>query len=232
MLFRSLDLSKEKSALVIGVNENSTLTSGSGDDSIFAYAGSHVDAGAGKNYIEIEERGASDDGVAIAMSDGKNTIANFNAGFEDTSDKLFFSVNDRVSLKFDGANVSVQTNDAWHGVLSDVEGNADFVNLLLADANGPVKVAVAQENAVIAVEDELADLYIGENSAVDFTNYDGAVMANIGTEENSIGAGEIIFSGINQIINVIERIKVSDNVYSVFGKHFGMQVNYISRLRI
>ena len=140
----AINAGSRKENLILAGGSYSTLTSGAGNDTIFAKSGSRVDAGAGKNYIEIEERGASDDGVAIAMSEGKNTIANFNAGFEDTSDRLFFGVNDRVDFKFDGSNVSVQANNTWRGILADIENGADFVNLLAADKNSTQKVVVAQ----------------------------------------------------------------------------------------
>ena len=44
----------------------------------------------------------------------------------------------------------------------DKRDGADFVNILAADANAPFKVAVAHENAVIAVEDELADFMLAK----------------------------------------------------------------------
>ncbi|MBR0062370.1 MAG: calcium-binding protein, partial [Selenomonadaceae bacterium] len=196
----SLDLSKEKSALVIGVNENSTLTSGSGDDSIFAYAGSHIDAGAGKNYIEIEERGANDDGVTIALNEGRNTITNFKAGFGDDSDKLFFDGNAAANFEFDGTNLNVRkNNNPLCGILSNVADGADFVNILAADKNSVQKVVVAQAGATVKVEDEVAALYVGDKSGVDFADYDGTLNINLGSVKADSVGGDILFGGINQV---------------------------------
>ncbi len=174
----------------------STITGGKGNDNILAGGGDVVNAGAGHNQVildTVENR----DGADIILNSGKTTVQNFKAGFE--GDRVFFGVNDVIDFKFDGTNVSVQSNNVWHGVLSEVGNGANFVNILSADANGPVKVAVAQEGAVIAVEDELADYYIGEKSGIDFTNYSGELMANLGSQQQSLGTGEVLFAGINQI---------------------------------
>lgn len=194
-----LDASKQKADLILFAEKYSTLEGGSGSDTIFADAGSYVDAGAGKNYIEIKERSANADGTTIAIRNGKATVANFKAGFDDTSDRVFFGVNDAVDFKFDGNDLKVYNGNEMRGVLSNVASGADFVNILTADNNSAPKVAVAQENAVIAVENEIADLYVGEKSGVDFTNYAENLFVNLGSENLSIGGGEILFSGINQV---------------------------------
>ena len=195
----SLNLSKEKANLILTANKYSTLTAGAGSDSIFAFEGSFVDGGAGNNYIEIEERSANADGVAIAMRNGKSKVANFKAGFDDTSDRVFFGVNDVIDFKFDGSDLKVYNGNEMRGVLSNVASGADFVNILTADNNSAPKVAVAQKGAVITVENELADLYVGEKSGVDFTNYAENLFVNLGSENLSVGGGEVLFSGINQV---------------------------------
>ena len=193
----SLDLSKETDDLILAADTYSTLISGKGNDSLFAFSGSKVDAGAGKNYIEIET--TNDDSVTISLSGGKTTIANFKAGFDDTSDRLFFGVKDTVDFKFDGTDLKVYNNGELRGIVSNIADNAPFVNILTEDDNAPVKVVVAQKDAVITVDDELADLYIGNKSGVDFTNYESDLMVNLGSTEDSVGTGEVLFSGINQI---------------------------------
>ncbi len=197
----TLDLSSETANWIFSADEYSTLVAGSGDDSIFAFAGSQVDAGAGRNYVEIKERSANAAGATIVLNDsGQNTIANFTAGFDDTSDILFVDVEDVIDFKFDGTNLVAQNNDNKRcGFLKDIASDAPFTNIWVEDANAPVKVAVAQKNAVITVDDELADYYEGDNSGVDFTNYEGSLFLNFASEETSIGAGEILFRGINQV---------------------------------
>ena len=195
----ALNLSRETANWIVSAKENSTLTTGAGNDTIFAFAGSKVDAGAGRNYIDIEDRGANEQGATVVLGGGKNTIASFTAGFEDTSDRLFCGVNDTVNFKFDGTELKAYINNKLSGILPEIDSEGSFVNFLMADANGSQKIVAAQTGETITVDDELADLYTGKNSAVDFTNYDGTLNINLGSQETSIGAGEILFNGINQI---------------------------------
>ena len=190
----SLDLSKETANFILTADKYSTLTSGKGNDTIFAYEGSIVDAGAGKNSIYIDESGTT-----IVLSAGKNIIENFRAGFDDDSDKLFFGVNDVIDFKFDGTDLKAYNNGELRGIVSNIADNAPFVNILAEDDNAPVKVVVAQKDAIITVDDEIADWYIGKKSGVDFTNCESDLMVNLGSTEVSIGGGEVLFSGINQI---------------------------------
>ncbi|MBO4780638.1 MAG: calcium-binding protein, partial [Selenomonadaceae bacterium] len=197
----SLDLSKETANFILVPDKDSTLIGGSGDDTVFAFEGSRIDAGAGKNSIFLEERAANAEGVTIVLdSSGRNTVQNFTAGFDDTSDVLFFGANDTVDFKFDGTNLTVKSNDNSRcGLITDIASDAPFVEISAADDNAPVKIVVAQKDATITVDDELADFYRGDKSGVDFTNYDGNLMANLGSMEGSIGAGEVLFSAINKI---------------------------------
>ena len=196
-----LNASDETANLIMVGKENSTLISGSGNDTIFADEGSRVDAGAGKNSIFLEERDENDYGVTIVLdSSGKNTITNFQSGFDYASDTLFFGVNDTVDFKFDGTNLTVQNNgNSQCAFIENIASDAPFVEISAADDNAPMKIVAAKKDAIITVNDELADLYIGEKSGVDFTNYAGDLMVNLGSAEASIGGGEVLFSGINQI---------------------------------
>lgn len=181
-------------------NKPSTLIAGSGNDTILAGDRDFINGGAGENQIILTpfDLRQTSNGATVAVTEGNNTVQNFKAGF-DNSDRLFFGVNDVIDFNFDGANVSIKNNDSLRGVLSDVASNDPFVNLLATDANSTVKVAVAREGAIITVDDELADFFVGKNSGVDFTDYKGSLFANLGSEEASLGGGEILFSGINQV---------------------------------
>ncbi len=163
---------------------DSTITAGSGNDTILAGEGNKIDAGAGNNQIYLTENSES----TIVMRSGKATVQNFKAGFEN-SDRLFFGTNDAVNFKFDGNDLKVYNNGTLRGVLSNVADGADFVNILAADDNSAPKIAVAQTGAVITVEDEIADLYIGKNSAVDFTSFEDSLTVDLTKN----------FYGINQI---------------------------------
>ncbi len=199
-----LDVSKQSdNYLLVGnysddKNGGSTLIGGKGNDTLLGGEGDVLNAGGGNDNRIILQNNDKRGGADIILNSGKTTVQNFKAGFDD-GDRVFGDVNDIIDFKFDGTNISVKTNNSWHGILSDVGNGANFVNILAADANGPVKVAVAQENAVIAVEDEIADYYVGENSAVDFTNYSDNLNINLGSKEQRLGTGEVLFAGINQI---------------------------------
>jgi len=190
-----LDASKETADLIFFTEKHSTITGGAGNDSIYGDIENVIDAGAGNNEIYLAENSES----TIAMRSGKATVENFTAGFDDTSDRLYFGVNDTVDFKFDGTDLKVYNNGERRGVLSNVADGADFVNILTADDNSAPKIAVAQEGAVITVEEEVADLYRGEKSGVDFTNYEDNLNINLGSENMSIGGGEVLFTGINRV---------------------------------
>ena len=51
---------------------------------------------------------------------------------------------------------------------------------MAADENSTQKVTVVREGATVKVDDELADLYKGEKSGVDFTNYKGELVGEGG----------------------------------------------------
>ena len=191
-----LNLSDEKDNFIVGVGENATFTGGAGNDSIFAFSGSRIDGGEGVNYIRLEDDAT---GVELAFNESsKNTVDNFQTGFDETSDKIIFGADEVANFKIDGADLMIRKpNNSHCGVLKDVASS--FVNILTADENSTQKVTVIREGSKIKV-DELADLYKGENSGVDFTNYTGELVVNLGTTKaESVGSGEILFGGINQV---------------------------------
>ena len=197
-----LNLSDEKDNFIVGVGENATFTGGAGNDSIFAFADSHVDGGEGVNYISLEERDENTEGVEIAFNaSSKNTVDNFQTGFDENSDKVFLGVDDVTNFKIADADLMIRKpNNSHCGVLKDVAASASSVNILAADENSTQKVTVIREGAKIKVDDELANLYNGENSGVDFTNYADDLTVNLGTTKaESVGSGEILFGGINQV---------------------------------
>jgi len=186
--------------LIIVGGDYSTLRGGTGDDTIFAAEGSFVDAGGGYNVINLPETRNGLPGVTVSLSGGGNdTIENFSAGFDATNDRISFEVTDVVNFFFDGSNATINNEDGTSGVLKNVADDAPFVNILTADEETETKVAIAKDDAVITAGDELADVYYGYNSGVDFTGYGGALFVNLGSETSITGGDDILFIGINSV---------------------------------
>ena len=191
----ALNLSKEKADLILTANENSTLTAGAGDDTIFALEGSHVDAGAGKNHIELEERSANADGATITFSKGKTTIENFKSGFDYESDKISIDAANS-NFKFDGNDLTIKSGNG-KGFLQNI--SSDSARILTIINGKENKTAIAQAGAVMSMDDDLADTYYGKKSGVDFSGY--AESLTIDLSENFYGINKVtVGGGLNTLI--------------------------------
>ena len=195
----SLNASTETSNLILVADNYSSVTGGSGDDTIFADVGSFVNAGAGDNFVKLaSERDAHDAGTTIDVSRGNNTVANFNLGLDRAGDML---ANDDGNWRttFDGTNVTV-TTDNGKTILDAVGDGSAFVTFKTSEGGTKYNVAAAQKNSVIAMGDEIANVYIGDNSGVDFTGFETSLSVDL-VEENAGSARgeEIYFYGINRV---------------------------------
>ncbi len=184
----ALNLSKETADLVLYADKDSTLTGGSGSDSIFAFEGSKVDAGAGNNYIYLEERGANADGVTILLN-GKNTVENFNATFD--GDKISVDATNH-DFSFDGSNVSVKSGSA-RALLQNISSDDDAARILTVINGKEIKTAIAQEGLIISAGDDTADAYYGEKSGVDFTGYSDSLTVDL--NKNFYGINRVTLGG-------------------------------------
>ncbi|MBE8954926.1 MAG: hypothetical protein SR2Q5_04545 [Quinella sp. 2Q5] len=192
----ALDASDVKDDLLLFAESYSTVESGAGDDTIYAGAGAHVDAGAGSNVIELapdDERYIRDDGAIVDINDGDNAIANFKTGFDYTSDAV--SVNTAgLSCFFDGKDIVIQTADGDTTVLEDVADGADFAQFKVFDGT-TYNAAIAQEGEFIKADGK-EDVYIGENSGVDFSDYDGTLLVDLDDGRGTVGKNNAQFFGI------------------------------------
>ncbi|MBO4779146.1 MAG: hypothetical protein J5497_00765, partial [Selenomonadaceae bacterium] len=176
----SLDASDERGNLILVGKENSALTSGAGNDTIFADEGSLVDAGAGKNLVELSG------GDAIVELSGNTTVTGFN-----DSDELKTST-DNLKLQFDGKNL-IAKNNSSKVTFEDVSNKISIV-----DGEETLTAYIAQDDEIISV-DEPADIYFGNNSGVDFSNYDENLSIDL--SENFHGVNKITAGdGRNTII--------------------------------
>ncbi len=217
----ALNLSKETADLVLYADKDSTLTGGSGSDSIFAFEGSKVDAGAGNNYIYLEERGANADGVTILLN-GKNTVENFNANFD--GDKISVDAAN-YDFSFDGENISVKSGSA-RALLQNISSDDDAARILTLINGKEIKTAIAQEGLIIAAGNDTADIYVGKKSGVDFTGYNDSLAVDL--SENFYGINCVTLGGgLNTLISSSqnETLTSSDGTTEfIFSKDSGRDV--------
>ena len=152
----SLDASGKTDDLLLVAKENSTVKSGSGDDTILAGEGSFVDGGAGKNLVK------SNGGANIVLS-GRTTVENFHTGFGNGTDTIY--------IAGDPAGVEFKADGLTFGNSSDT--------VTLSDVNTTAKVNIFHERrdvlnkgVFIAAGDwytvEESDLAVNEGEEVYF----------------------------------------------------------------
>ncbi|MBQ4404775.1 MAG: hypothetical protein II857_10260, partial [Selenomonadaceae bacterium] len=152
----SLDASSKTDDLLLVAKENSTVKSGSGDDTILAGEGSFVDGGAGKNLVK------SNGGANIVLS-GRTTVENFHTGFGNGTDTIY--------IAGDPAGVEFKADGLTFGNSSDT--------VTLSDVNTTAKVNIFHERrdvlnkgVFIAAGDwytvEESDLAVNEGEEVYF----------------------------------------------------------------
>ena len=101
---------------------------------------------------------------------------------------------------FDGTNATIET-DNGKTILSDIGDGESFVKIKTSEGDGVrFDVAIAQKNSVIASGDEIANIYIGDNSGVDFTGFETSLLVDLTDDAEGFADGEIMyFYGINQV---------------------------------
>ena len=195
---KSIDTSGDNSDLILVGNTDSTLTSGAGNDTIFADDGGFVDAGAGNNLVDLSKGDKYGTTVAFT-SKGSTTVDGFNAGFDKSSDILFFNANDSISIEFDGNDITLNSDNGATGLISDVADDAPFVEIFVANEVDTTKMIIAKKDATITPDDLTARVYIGENSAVDFSNATKNLSIDLSGIVDTNSDNPLMFSGITQI---------------------------------
>ena len=195
-------------------NGASTLISGRGNDTILAGGDDYVDAGAGDNQIYITDKSlAGGDGVTIVLGDkGKNTVHNFNSGF-DNGDAV--KVNDVSKVNFifgdDGlvmrSGKSLITFDGLEPAdelvtYNDPDTSAPY-EIKLSDGKKDYNAAIAQEGRDIGVrEDSEANLFYGDKNSktgLNFSEYAGAIEVNLNTGLGSVNGSAAQFYNISKV---------------------------------
>ena len=171
----------------------STLTSGAGNDAIYAGNKDVVNAGEGDNNIYLQSNREVDTivgGATVQIADNSvNTISGFMGGFDKGADILRVSL-ENANIAYNGANLTL--TDSTTGTKTTVEGSG-VNSLLVGDTyDDASKVYVAQSNGTVSSFDNVANVYYGDNSAMNFASYDSDVFINLNQEmnENFIGSSD------------------------------------------
>ncbi|MBR4152393.1 MAG: hypothetical protein IKT98_05485 [Selenomonadaceae bacterium] len=220
----AINASNKKDDLILIGGIASTLLGGSGNDTVYASDESFIDAGAGKNIIEL-----NGDNATIQLSNGRNTIVNFTAGFDDDGgDKISVDAT-TANFSFDGTDLIVK-NGATRALLENIS-SGDGTARILTVANGKeIKTAIAQKDSIIAVNDDnAADIYIGNKSGVDFTNFEESLIVDLTDGKSFRGINQVtVGGGLNTLIasSANETLTGNDNGTTefVFDKGNGRDV--------
>ena len=179
------------------------MNSGTGDDTIIAGSGAVIDAGSGNNYVLLDSDTARG-GALIEMTatSGRTTVDNFNGTFED-GDMVNAPTSSAIS--FDGSAVTIKSGrnrviltDMGNSSSSDSTdefGEANSAKLLIGNERTSTKTEVAAAGGVVLVEEEIASQYIGENSGIDFSEFEGNVNINLDSGLATIGNTRATLSG-------------------------------------
>ncbi|MBR2773755.1 MAG: hypothetical protein IKD73_02075, partial [Selenomonadaceae bacterium] len=175
---------------------SSSLTAGSGDDTIYAGDGDRVDAGAGINTVNLGGLGGS----TVVANQGFTTINNLISG--KLGDVL--AIDSAEAVSFDGSNLIIAGSNyaVSASVATDLTGE-DYVNQLFEISGQTVEAAIASTGKDITVSDDydVPDYFLG-NGGVSFKDYTGEVVidAKGGWKTTEIGGKEVKFS--NTLVSV------------------------------
>ena len=80
-------------------------------------------------------------------------------------------------------------------------GSAAFQKLILTDGNNDYNAAIAQDGQAIAVTDtdDEANVYYGNRSGLNFSEYNGAVEVNLNSNAGYVNGAAALFYGINKL---------------------------------
>ncbi len=196
----------------------SNVVGGSGNDTLLVGAGDTVNGGAGDDHIYITDGAFRELGALIVMSAGSDVVHNFNGGYSTASDTI--RITDLNALEYEAAANLVLTSgtrqltfDGFSASSADLVTSTDLAEsadtatasdgsyrLKLSDGNGNYNAAIARGGRNIYVTDgDLANVFFGTNSGVNFSEYTGAVSVNLDTGTGNVGTSSAQFKGINQL---------------------------------
>lgn len=182
---------------------NNTLHGGMKDDTIHADNGDFVYGGGGNDLIELETAAPDSrtaERVALTSAGGKDTVKNFDTGWGDGDDIVWFydkaaEVSD-VSVDSSGNMVLKQGQGqlTLKGVTSDDK-------IKVQDANGLYKVGYTGNNNAFTDADAAADIYLGmakKDDLVSFVGAEGDIVADLGNTGKYTGSAR--YTSIEAIV--------------------------------
>ncbi len=196
----------------------SNVVGGSGNDTLLVGAGDTANGGAGDDQIYVTDGAFRELGALIVMSAGSDTVHNFNGGYSNASDKVRITDLNALeceatsglvlksgnrSLTFDGFSSSsadlVTSSDLAESADTATVSDGSY-RLKLSDGKSDYNAAIARAGKNIYVADgDLANVFFGKNSGVNFSEYTGAISVNLDTGTGNVGSSSAQFKGINQL---------------------------------
>ena len=162
-----VDASGERENLLLVGNKNmdkgnSSLVSGRGNDTAMGGAGDYFDLGAGNNLIYLNEnRNGSESGatIAITTSVGRTEVYGFQAGFNETADKVSLDITN-AQISFNNGKLTFDIGGASL-VLNFMDNYADLVESadLISDDNFLGDTRLDDITPIIYEQGEYKNLY-------------------------------------------------------------------------
>ena len=219
----------------------STLLGGSGNDSIFAGANDYIDAGDGKNEVWLSSDREENATIAMTSESGRTTVEGFNnEDFSDAADKIAVGMSDAEFVYDSEAGTLVVKNGNARTVINDtaqfpssssadsdsdtsIIGESRYTKTVIVDSEtgATLNAAIAEEGYAIDVEkDDLANYYVGNNSGLNLTEYDGKVLIDL-SHSTEIGDTDVsvdgVFDSTNVTINGINKFAAGSGESTIIG---------------
>ena len=151
----------------------------------------------GVDAVIVEDTNAK---VSITASKGKDTIYTSGSNVDidlKAGGAAFLTENENIadaieenSIAYDDGKLTVNSARA---TLQSISSGDDAARILTLIDGKETKTAIAQEGGIIATGDELADVYYGKKSGVDFTGFDDSLTVDL--SKNFYGINQVTLGG-------------------------------------
>ncbi|MCR5834730.1 MAG: hypothetical protein K6G55_08810 [Selenomonadaceae bacterium] len=192
-------------------SSGSTLTGGSGNDTLLIGEGDVAEAGGGTNEVYITPEALRDEAATVVAgtTEGVTEVHNFSTGYDKENDVVELSNVNSLEFTAGASGVSMGTGDA-SVVFAGIEPTDAVINssnplnadggyeLKLSYGDETYKAAVAQAGKGLAVTDENeADAFFAE--ALSFIEYTDDVVVDLNNNAANIGGNDAYLSGVTAV---------------------------------